>query len=331
MSKQFDSVIASPMGEFVRSPLGVRETTSGEFGYILKEWSLDNATPSMRYNSGADSWSTRRADNTVRGFQAGVFGIARTEGSALGYRHGGQAQNLPAAENFKGMAEYTPLTDSWRRVHNTIFPHVNAASSSIADSGFTVGGQGTFTVDPYTKKTEVYFPDVDLWLPRSDWSIGRAHHGAVGLEERQYATGGIPAINSGASGAHFFYDEDTRTWNRMIFMAVPRYAHVALTPDGALEYVVGGATATRFRSPTRDVARSDVQLDVWNGVTAHPEALLSSQGFSLSDGLYTAGGFYSEWQPSTQNVYRFANETWVSRKSLPEGLGQGVTNQGTKL
>lgn len=249
----------------------------------------------------------------------------------LGYRHGGQSQLLPREDDWKGMAEYTPTTDTWRSVHKTVFRHTYTASSSSVDNGFTMGGWSfERTIDPYLKDAEVYFPNVDVWASRTPFLQSSAHHAATGIIGRQYVTGGIGIINSGPSGAHFFYDEDTRTWNRLIFMALRRDSHAAVASFD-MEYIIGGATRSRFIGVTNNVVRSNVRTDTWADVTSHPRSIMAFSSFNLSDGVYTAGGFGDEFMGFTPETYRLSNGAWVSRQAMLDGAASGPTDQGVKL
>jgi M6 family metalloprotease-like protein len=132
---------------------------------------------------------------------------------------------------------FNPVTETWRRISDTVHEHRYGATVALPDGrAMVVGGEGTAA-------TEVFDPDLNLWRPNPPLNGIRAVPSAVVL------AGGEVVVSGGAdrfwrigSGVEVF-DPATGIWTEVRSMAARRLAHtMSVLGDGSV-LVTGGTTA----------------------------------------------------------------------------------------
>lgn len=340
MSKRFGSVIASPMRAFVRSPLGVRETTSGEFGYLLGDPPLGDPPYgnfgtgiAIRYDSGTDSWVTKRGDSASHQVSASTF-AASPNGESRGYRHGGVI-GIDTEFILRGRtAEYNPLADTWAARSRSVDPCATGASTGKPTQGFSQGSRDPVPSEPAQKFTQVYAPNTDVWASRLD-GPGRSHHDAATVGGIYYINGGRYGTGPTISGQNRSFNADVNSWTVWESMIDVRNNHAAATsPDDVAVYVIQGIKSFEApRTGSKSVHKYEVMLGSWQTSVTHPIGRAEPSAFSLADGIYTVGGYTTlDDRNPTRDVYRFSSGSWSERQNAPVlNYQYNVTNVGAKI
>ena len=216
-----------------------------------------------RYDSIADTWTTRTAMPTARN------GVCVSVVDGRIYAIGGLVHRQDASDYtaLPTVERYDPEIDAWTTMAPLRVPVGYLATAVVEGRIYAIGGtQATAHDWSGISAVQQYDPAADAWVQKADLPAPRLNHGAAVLNGRVYVIGGLADDVSGPLYSTVeVYDPAADTWSPA--GSVPRArCLMGVSVVGDKIHTVGGSTTTWNWSVESTVEEYDPGVEVEAGV-----------------------------------------------------------------
>lgn len=193
-----------------------------------------------------------------------------------------------------------------------------AASFSIGDKGYVVGGRDSLAND--LSETWSYGRAGDHWVERAGLPVGKERRLASGWAIGNYGYVSCGEYNSGNKRNDLWrYDPASNNWAQLASLpGLPRYGAYAFTVGG-IAYIGGGNNAAPGGPYLQDLWSYDPANNQWAQVSGLPgQGRYGATAFTLGDTAYVVGGHMDDQTMGTE-LWRYvpATDTWTLMTPLP--------------
>jgi N-acetylneuraminic acid mutarotase len=187
--------------------------------------------------------------------------------------------------------EYNPLADSWITRTDMITPVSGAGVVVMTDTVvptstiYILGGVGRSGSSGVVQK---YDPISDTWSSGTPMNVPRSELGAVLLNGKIYAIGGVTNGGVTTNTVEVYYPI-TDTWKMGPSLPAGRASMAVGVRQGKI-YVVGGTDDWSVGNPTNTAFVFDPGTGVWSTVHSMPTSRTACRGAVVNDVFYVIGG-----------------------------------------
>ena len=174
---------------------------------------------------------------------------------------------------------------------------------------------------------DVYDPRTDAWKQVSSMPTGRRMHGAVALDGKIYALGGLDP--DGVSTADV-YDSQTDQWQTLAEMATGRTNVAAAAASGKI-YAIGGTNSHGEAIAT--VEAFDPLLGAWAEVASMSVARKDHAAAVVDGRIYVMGGYGADCQYlDSVEMYDPQKDSWQQMAHMPHARNRhAAISMGSKI
>lgn len=193
-----------------------------------------------------------------------------------------------------------------------------AASFSIGDNGYAVGGRDSLSND--LSETWSYKRSTDHWQQRASLPVGKERRLACGWSIGAYGYVACGEYNSGNKRNDLWrFDPVNNNWLQLASLpGLPRYGAFAFT-IGAVAYVGGGNNAAPGGPYLQDLWAYDAANNQWSELTGIPDqGRYGATAFTVGDTAYVVGG-HKDDQSMGNELWRYvpSTDTWTLMAPIP--------------
>jgi N-acetylneuraminic acid mutarotase len=245
------------------------------FGYNQTQEVYDPQTHTWQFAANLPSFG--RSDMMLANVGDKIYAIG-----GWNMDHGGQ---------YTHTQRYDPMADNWITMTSMITPVSGAGVVVVTDTVFPTGTiyiLGGASHSGSIAAVQKYNPISDTWSLGTPMTVARSELGAVLLNGKIYAMGGVTSGGVTTSTVEIYYPISD-TWK--IGPPLPEArASIAVGVRQGEIYVVGGTNNWALGNPTSTAFVFDPGTGIWSMVNPMPVPRSATRGAVISDTLYVIGG-----------------------------------------